>query len=125
MDISIVKIDDITGIKVVSVTPFNEEWNLRAKELAGRWNPKLKAWIFDSKEEERVRELARDIFGTDGSPVETVVVDYDLWADYGGGNEIWLFGRKIVWRPRRDDAVKLGEGVILLSGGFPRSGGSR
>ena len=38
--------------------------------------------------------------------------------------ELWMFGRQVASRRSRDDRVRLGEGAIVVQGGFPNSGGS-
>ncbi len=50
--------------KTKVVTPYNPSFPTRAKKLGGRWQGG--AWVFDARDEERVRDLCRDIYGTDG-----------------------------------------------------------
>jgi hypothetical protein len=98
----------------------------RAKAIGGRWNATQKAWVFDARDEDRVRALARLIYGTDGSePAATVTVRLHLDRKFGAsGCEFWYAGRQILRRSGRDKPVRLGYGVILIKGGFPASGGS-
>ncbi len=127
MEISITKIEGIDGEKIVAVTPYNPDWPALAKRIGGRWNPEIKAWTFNPRDEDKVRELAIRLFGTDGETgmAATVTVQYDIYSAFNNyTDDCWLFGRKIAWRPKRDDTVRLGDGVIILKGGFKPSGGS-
>ena len=127
MEISITKIEGIDGEKIVAVTPYTPDWPSAAKKIGGRWNPEIKAWVFDPRDEDKVRQLAIKLFGTDGETgtASTVTVHYDIYSDFNNcRGECWLFGRKIAWRLGRDSSVRLGDGVIILKGGFKNSGGS-
>ena len=100
----------------------------RIKKLGGRWDAGSKAWVFDPRDEVRVRELCAKIYGTDGSaPVEllTIRAPAEVCDTKGGGAglEAWLAGRQVARAFGRDSGAKLGEGVVLVSGGFS-SGGS-
>lgn len=117
------------GQTVTLDAPYDAALPPRARELHGRFDRERKVWTFDARDLERVKTLARDIYGTDGSdadePPVTLVVDLaklgvDRWA-----RGVSLVGREVAYRPARDDAVRLGPGVVLLAGVFESSGGSR
>ncbi|MEZ5130326.1 MAG: hypothetical protein R2763_01170 [Mycobacterium sp.] len=117
---------EIVGDRVVLISPYNRDLPARARQLGGRWDADGKRWSFDLRDESRVRDLARDIYGTDGSVEEaadtvTVRVDCNGYARRQG---ITVGGRTVASRRYRDEAVRLSEGVVIVSGGFRDSGGS-
>jgi hypothetical protein len=108
---------------VTLTAPYNPDLPARARALGGKFERATKAWRFDARDEGRVRELARDIYGTDGRPAETVTVRVHL-VNWHRENTIYLFGREIATRRTRDSPVQLGQGVVLIQGGFASRGGS-
>jgi len=112
--------------QVFVTTPYHPKFPPAARRLGGRWLAQKKVWSFDLRDEERVRELCYDIYGTDGSKTDLVdvriVVGEDDWKAYNGG--LYFAGRKIASAYGRDSGALLGEGVVLLSGSI-KSGGSR
>jgi len=112
--------------KVSIASPFHPDFPSRARSIGGKWNAAGKTWVFDARDETRARDLAREIFGTDGSPADTadlVTVHLDI-SDTAREREFYFAGRKIAERPSRDENVRLGAGVILVSGGFWSRGGT-
>ncbi|MBG6214311.1 hypothetical protein RCH23_002133 [Cryobacterium sp. CAN_C3] len=106
--------------------PYNPGLASRAKELGGRWKPEAKCWVFASLDEQRVRELAREMFGTDGTDAaaaDLVAVRVDA-SQYANHRSVTLAGRIILERRMRDEEPRLGQEVILVSGSFRRSSGS-
>ena len=105
--------------------PYNSEFVAAAKILGGRWNAPL--WIFDPREEQKVRDLCYRVYGTDG------IMEPDLLtirAKFGPANDIRqasieVFGRTIARAWGKDSGVKLGEGVVLSSGGFFSGGNAK
>lgn len=120
MEISITN----SGQQVVLAAPFNPDLPSAARRIGGKFDGASKTWTFDARDKDRVRELARDIYGTDGTPTRTVTVRWTLGWDDRNERELWLAGRPIAARIARDSAARLGEGVIIIAGGFPSSGGS-
>jgi DNA repair protein RadC len=63
MPVSIVEQD---GRLAVS-SPYHPNFPARARLLGGEWNAARHVWIFDACEDDRVRSLCREIYGTDGA----------------------------------------------------------
>lgn len=108
-------------------SPYHPDFPKRARNLGGKWSGS--AWVFDSRDEERVRQLCRDIYGTDGSavePADLVTVRITIEDNWNAPNRgsIWFAGRQIARAWGRDSGAKLGDGVVLLEG-RAASGGSR
>lgn len=85
-------------------------------------------WYFDSRDEIRIREICRSIYGTDGTdgtsdkPTATIratAVD-DISQSAAG---VYLLGRCIAYATGRDSGARLGGNVVLISG-RASSGGS-
>jgi len=118
-DVKIVKNES----KVALTSPFHPDLPARAKNLGGKWDGDKRVWTFDARDEERVRQMCREVYGTDGTPMQTVTIRMRL--DGSQPQTIWQFGREIVTRPGRDERIRLGDGVVLIEGAFAASGGSR
>lgn len=117
-----------SGGRLTVKAPFHPAFPKQARNLDGNFDRQTETWVFDPRDEQRVRDLLMQIYGTDGTAgAETVTARVDLHQAIGQRriDEFWLFGRRIASRRERDAPVRLGEGVVLLSGGFPSSGGSR
>jgi hypothetical protein len=114
------------GGRLCLSSPYHPDLPAKARALGGRFDPATRRWSFDPRDEARVRDLAREVYGTDGQPGDTVTVRLDLAkSSLGTGRQtIYLAGRQIAHRPGRDAAVRLGEGVIIVDGGFRSRGGS-
>ncbi|MBF6333586.1 hypothetical protein [Nocardia transvalensis] len=114
--------------KTTVQAPYHPNWPSKARALGGEWSGS--AWVFDSRDEDRVRQLARAVYGTDGTtdPAGTVTVRIevlDVRGERGGKPAtLWQFGHKIATRFGRDEEPRLGNGVVLVTGGFKRSAGS-
>lgn len=118
-------------IKVESA--YNPSLPNPAKKLGGKWNPAEKVWVFDLRDENRVAELYRNIYGefpADGvtAPAETVTIRVTVddgswgWEETRGG--LFLFGRQVAYASGRDSGARLGGGVVVISGKGFGSGGS-
>jgi hypothetical protein len=111
--------------RVYATTPYHPEFPAAAKRLGGRWSAAQKSWSFDGRDEAKVRELVREIYGTDDSAeADLVTVRYTVTAHDAGRAELYVCGRQVARRAGRDWVVKLGDGVVVVDGGFPSSGGS-
>lgn len=120
--------DGSTKLKLVS--PFVPGFSDKARALGGTWNATSKAWYFDTRDSRRVRDLVQTTYGADplaepGDEPELITVRLDLDGFETRSSNLWAFGREIVSRGNRDYSVRLGDGVIIIAGGFPGSGGSR
>jgi len=62
--------------------------------------------------------------GFDVKLTDTVDVRIKLTLGELNVQEYWRFGRCLLKRPGRDSDVRVGEGVVVLSGSFAGSGGS-
>jgi hypothetical protein len=110
--------------RLLTRTPYNPDFPAGAKRLGGRWDAASRVWAFDARDEERVRALVREHYGTDGSEPVTLVTLRCRADQLSCNQDLWVAGRKVAYRPNRDDYVRLGDGCIIVEGGFPSSGGS-
>lgn len=130
VEIKVVRVKQVSTGEIrdrVSVScPFNPEFVAEAHKLNGKWYDGIKpAWRFDPRDETRIHEICKKIYGTDGQgPV--VTMDIQIHLDRYHTNEAQLFtcGRQVAWRPGRDASVRLGNDVVIVAGGFNSSGGS-
>ncbi len=121
-----VKIEKNDNGKLLAYSPYNPDLPSAAKKLGGRWNATEKAWTFDVRDEARVRELYRSIYGTDGTQAAGDLVTLKVrcveeWDEWRGG--LFVCGRQVARATGRDSGAKLAEGVVILQGAV-RSGGS-
>ena len=108
--------------KLGLITNYNPDVVKLSHKLNAKWNKPY--WVFDERDLDSLKEGLKEIYGTDGSE-DIKIVDIKIFLDkYSFGSEIFLFGRQILKRWRRDSKVILGDGVIVLEGGFHSSGGS-
>ena len=63
MVVSIVEQD---GSLTVS-SPYHANFPARARLLGGKWDAQRHVWLFDVREQDRVKSLCREIYGTDGA----------------------------------------------------------
>jgi hypothetical protein len=118
MKVSVIK----SGSELFVDTPYNSRFVKAAKDMGGKWNGGN--WKFDARDEQRVRELCMATYGSDGVTSDLVTLRITLGpgdGEYAGPVE--LHGRTIARALGRDSGAKLGDGVVLLEGGFS-SGGS-
>jgi hypothetical protein len=114
----------IEGDKLSVVSPYYADFAKRAKALGGKWSATGKRWVFDSRIEPEVRKALLSCYGEDGSgPVECVTVRFDI-SEYKHNAILDNLGRVLCQRSGRDSPVRLGDGVAIVQGGFPESGGS-
>jgi len=111
--------------KIEVKTPYHPDFPSAAKNLGGRPEKEngVWTWYFDPRDEASVRDLCRDLFGTDGTD-DPALVTLRVTLEGERGQDVWLAGRKIAWRPGRDSPVRLGHSVVLVGGRFSRTGGS-
>lgn len=107
--------------------PYHPAAVARFRALGGQWNGDV--WLFDPRDEARVRDAATAVYGTDGTPSAVVDVRVTLTVArqatlWEGDNNLFLLGRQIARRPYRDARVALGDGVVIVEGRFSGAGGS-
>lgn len=112
------------GSTVTLRAPYDPAMPPRARAIGGLWEVTRGLWVFDIRDEVRVCELAREIYGTDGR-ADRPTVNVRVPVSSGYDAELRVAGRRLAWREGRDDAVCLASGVTLVGGGFANSGGSR
>lgn len=118
---------ELLGDRIVATTPFHPAFPAKARALGGRCHGASKTWVFDARDEQRVRAIVRQVYGTDDSSsaaVLTLRCQLDEATVDDRATSLWFCGREIARTFGRDDRPKLGSGVVVLAGGF-RSGGSR
>lgn len=106
--------------KVSVYSPYHPDFVAAARKLNGKWSSPY--WSFDSRDEERVRNVCFKVYGTDGSEVETT--DIKVQITRSSSNPLFAYGRMVVERRGRNSRVTLGDGVVILDGDFPASCGS-
>ena len=125
---------ETNGTKLAVTAPYHPDFPTRAKKIGGRWDAGSKTWTFDARDEARVRKLCVDVYGTDGSPLApedllTVRAPASVCerrhSTFGGSRptSFWLASREVAHARGRDSGATLGDGVVVLKGGFS-SGGS-
>ncbi len=114
------------GSVLAVVCPYSRDFVDFAKMRNAKWSDGKKVWLFDPRDEFAVRSTLIDIYGTDDSEsCEKVDVRVKLDAISVSGDRLFFLGRELVWRRYRDSYVLLGDGVVVVQGGFPPVGGSR
>jgi len=109
--------------------PYHPDLPAKGRALGGKFDARSKCWVFDARDEGRVRELALEVYGDDGSPQELVTLrcraDNDTFGLNVRGRQtsVYVAGRQVARVYGRDSGARLGNGVVVVSGGF-RSGGS-
>lgn len=117
---------DAVGRISVAV-PFSREFISAARSISGRWDAPAKVWTFDSRDRERLTEILYKFFGYVEHPsgeLATVRVTLDEGTYEEEQGQVKFLGRVIASRWSRDEAVRLADGVVKVSGEFSRSGGS-
>ncbi len=121
-------------------SPYHPELPVLAKQTGGKWDSSGNVWYFDRRIESRVKDLFLRVYhewNEIENPVNLIVDvtraraqstpnlnnDFQSWHGTGQAS-LWVGGRLIAERRGRDYSVKTGNGVILLTGGWPNSGGS-
>lgn len=120
---------NVEGETLFVVCPFDQEFLSAARLIGGSFGGD-KRWRFDARDEQRVRELLRQVFGTDGTRedgADLVTVRVHLRpceTDQRGQATAVFAGRRIATRPSRDEPVRLAMNVVLVEGQLSPDGGS-
>lgn len=114
--------------RVGILAPYHPDAISRFRALGGAWDGTR--WLFDPRDEARVRDIAVAVYGTDGTPHGVVDVRVVLTAAraavrWESDASMFLLGRQIARRAARDYRVQLGDGVAVIAGAFAATGGSR
>jgi hypothetical protein len=84
-------------------------------------------WLFHARDEQEVRRLCFEIFGTDGRVVDTcdARIDLSLYARSIAPSSFAIyFAGKLIAARRMDGRVDMGDSVVIVSGYFRKSVGS-
>lgn len=105
--------------------PYDPALPTKAKAIGGRWSTTDRVWHFDLRDQVRVEALATELYGwsPEDADVATVTVRVPVPRSYHT-DEFRVGGRRLAWRPARDSAVRLTDGVVVVEGRFPGRGGS-
>lgn len=113
-----------TSDRLIVDSPYTPEWPAAAKKIGGKWQPDTKTWSFDVRDEAAVKALLGEHYGWIDGNTETVDLRLTIEDHYSITNPLRVAGRMIARRPARDAEVRLGDGVVIVDGGFGSSGGS-
>lgn len=116
-----VEIYQNNGGRLAVKTPYHPDMPARFRALGGKWQDDARVWTFDIRDEARVRAEVEAVFGSTVPTGRTVTLRWDVSNRY---NPARLAGRVIAERRGRDAEVRLGDGVVVVEGKFPHSGGS-
>lgn len=113
--------------RISVAVPFSRGFIAAARSISGRWDAPAKVWTFDSRDRERLTEILYKFFGyvehlSGELATVRVILDEDTYEEEQG--QVKFLGRVIASRWSRDEAVRLADGVVKVSGEFSRSGGS-
>lgn len=102
-------------IKVKS--PYNETFVKKARGIKGKWDGEY--WCFDDKNEDLLKEILIEIYGTDGETFyKTVRVELELDKYEGATSTTVKIGELVIAeRLGRDKEVLLSKDTIIVSGG--------
>lgn len=117
------KINITTTTESIAVqAPYHATFVARARDLGGKW--RAPSWVFDVRDENRIRELCRECYGTDGLTADLCTLRIE-WKQSSVVDKAGFVaaGRPVARAFGRDSGAKLDDGVVMLAGGFG-SGGS-
>ncbi len=103
--------------------PYSPRFTDFAHMRKGVWSDQQKCWLFDKRDEFAIRQTLVDIYGTDNF---AACAKCDVRVSLNEFNtkvtRLFFCGREIARRRYADRYVDLGEGVVVVSGGFPDEG---
>lgn len=115
---------NIANSQLVVRSPYNTHFIEMAKLVGGRYQGG--DWVFDARDEQRVREICMDAYGNDGITADTCTVRVEFDRDDDAFTDsIRLAGRPIAKASGRDSGATLCAGVVILEGGFTSGGSSK
>lgn len=102
-------------------TPYNAMFVQEAKNLGGKWVDSQ--WQFDIRELQRVKDAMFCIYGADTEREDLCTMRVEWMEDtHAAQSAIMRHGRTIAKATGRDSGARLGEGILLLKGGFTSEG---
>jgi hypothetical protein len=117
----------LKGGRAVVDAPYDPGFVSKAKLLGGKWDAGAKVWSFDARDESNVRDLLREVYGSDGAPLladDLCRIRVTLGQQIIAARDAFrVGGRTVALAYGRDSGAKVGEGVVFLSK-RPQSGGS-
>lgn len=115
-----------TGV-LKAYAPYSKRFVEFAHMRNAKWSDSLKCWLFDPRDEFALRSTLIDIFGTDDyeqcAKVDARVRLDEIKSLAMRVSRLFFFGRELARRRYSDRYVDLGPGVVIVSGGFPPTGG--
>ena len=120
--------------EIVTSTPYHPGYPPSARKIGGDWIKEQKVWVFpltSDKTEGVVRELCRQVYGTDGTHTFCNNVELNLDERFGipsgdagkhhkrmlDSPTLYAFGRQLFWLSRSfGPGVVRGPGVIVREG---------
>ena len=120
MFVSVKNINNSIHVK----TQYNPDFTSAAKQIGGKFNFDEKAWQFDERNQELVKNTLMSIFGTNGYYQPIIDVEVTVKKRITAENSpIYLAGRIIAQARGRDSGATCGEKVAFIEK-KPQSGGS-
>lgn len=114
----------VNADEIVVYSPYSSVFVSKARDIGGKWNSTKRAWVFDARLQERVSAILYSIYGHDGINLSNLV---DVQLTYDDLEKVcspfFKYGALVAAASGRDSGAKLGDGVLVLKGGFD-SGGS-
>lgn len=102
--------------------PFHPDFLRRAPIVGSVWS--ADHWLFHGRDEQAVRKLCFEVFGTDGRVVDTCDVRINLTTHLSSLALVTAavyFAGKLVASRRVSGAIDLGDSVVIVSGHFRKS----
>jgi hypothetical protein len=110
-----------TASEVHVQSPYNALFVKGARLLSGKFSGGV--WTFDVRDEDRVRSLCGDVYGSDGVISNTCTVRLEMPRGASATREaIDFYGFTLARAFGRDSGAKISEGIVVLEGGFYSSG---
>lgn len=114
--------------QIIVESSYNPSLPKRAKMLGGRWVPEKRSWSFDLRDEPKVCELYRSLYGewdndnkpTADSVTVKITAEREIIEITGG---VYFAGREIARATGKFSGAKLAPGIVMI-GGKIASGGS-
>jgi hypothetical protein len=113
-----------TATKISVRSPYNSLFVEGAKKLKGKFKDKI--WTFDIRDDERVINLCRDVYGSDGITSDTCTIRISMPNGMiQRYSDISIHGITLAKAREWPFRAKTADGVILLEGGFSSEGDSK